>query len=400
MTQRGHIRREGSSWRLYWRRAPEPGQPRRQVSARLGDVRELPTVAAARRAADRLLAGTDNRMVNAATVMSWPAWCEVYEARYLVLLSRGSRATRASIIRRHLVDAPSLAGLPLHRIDDHVAQEFVLAQHAAGAAASTTRARFALLRVMLRAAAADGLSATPPRADHMRFPRDESAPIAIRAKAFTPAECARILEAAPDPLLTAICLARYIGLRASEVCGVSWTAINLVNGQVEVRQQALGGELRPLKSKSSRATLRAPVPLLARLRAYRETWTPNPAGLLFADEGGSPADPATFRRELHRLLDQLGIARRGLHGFRHSCAIAMATAGVNPEAMRRSLRHASIRTTAIYLDADAADVSTALEGGANVDGEMMGTDYAKPGHSPQSAITAMTPEGTSEGPAP
>lgn len=397
MRSAGHVRREGGSWRLYYHASPAPGQRRRQMSVRLGDVHELPSATAARRAADRLLERIEPRHLHAGSVIAWPTWCEIYEARYLTLLSRGSRATRASIICRHLVAAPSLAGLPLHRIDESAVQDFILDQHAAGAAASSVRARFALLRVMLRTAAAAGLAVNPPRADRMRFPKDETAPHSIKARAFTSFECARILAAAEDPLRTAIAVARYAGLRAGELCGLAWSAIDLASGHLEVRQQALGGELRPLKSKCSRATLRAPTPLLARLNAYRVNWTPNPAGLLFADVDGVPLDTDVLRRELHRLLGRLGIPRRGLHGFRHSCAIAMANAGANPEAMRRAMRHSNIRTTSVYLSTAPEDVAAALAAAAT-DVEVMGTETLAPQELPASDDTHVIRQGTTEGP--
>jgi integrase len=378
---------------LYFR-AGEPGQPRRQVSAQLGDVRDLPNVTAARQAADRYLERVDPRRLHGGSAVTWPSWCATYMTRHLVLLSRGSRQTRASIIRRHLAAAPSLKDLELHRIDVAACQEFIIDQHAAGAAASTTRARFALLRTMLRTAAAAGLAVSPPLADQVRFPKDETAPVAISAKAFTPAEGHRILEAAADPLATVIALARFIGLRASEICGLTWDAIDIASGRVEVRQQALGGELRPLKSKSSRATLRAPTPLLTRLRTYRETWPPNVRGLLFADEHGSPADPVTFRRELHDLLERLGIPRRGLHAFRHACALAMAAAGVNPEALRRAMRHAGIRTTAIYLSASPEDIAAALDAAALIDGKPLGADHTMPQQIQPCQHSHLTREGT------
>jgi len=393
MRSAGHVRREGRVWRLYFRAARAPGQRRRQVSVRLGDVRELRSAAAARRAADRFLARADPRELHAGMVMAWSTWCEIYEARHLALLARGSRATRSSIIRCHLAAAPALRELELHRIDEAVVQAFILEQHAAGAAASTVRARFALLRTMLRTAAAAGLAVTPPRADRLRFPRDEAAPASIRAKAFTPAECAAILEAAQDPLRTAIALARFAGLRASEICGLGWDAVDLAGGLLEIRQQALDGAIRPLKSRSSRATLRAPAPLQVRLRAWREAWPANPAGLLFAAEDGAPLDADVLRRQLHRLLEELGIPRRGLHGFRHACALAMARAGANPEAMRRAMRHAGIRTTSIYLSAAPEDVAAALAAAA-VDGDSMGTEMTPTQEKRLSAPHTVIREGT------
>jgi integrase len=160
--------------------------------------------------------------------------------------------------------------------------------------------------------------------------------------------------------------------------------VDLGAGRLEVRQQAQAGQLRPLKAASAAATLRVPPPLVARLNAWRALWAPNPAGLLFADELGAPLDDDVLRRALRRLLDRLGIRRRGLHGFRHTCALAMADAGCNPEAMRRAMRHASLRTTAIYLTAAPEDIAAALEAGAAA-AKMPRTESAAPPEMPPAA---------------
>jgi integrase len=358
--QRGHVRRVGNVWRLKLRTLATPEGARRQSSHRLGTIRDLPTRAAARQAADRLIERLSPPERSAATAITWSQWCDVYIARHLVLLSRGSRATRTSIIRRHLRTAPAFGGRLLHQITETEVQAFVTDQAIAGVPPSTVRARFALLRRMLRAAAAEGLAATPPRADRIEFPRVETVGHTIKHKAFLPAEVHRILASAPEPLGTACALARELGLRASEVMGLTWACVDLERGRVEVRQQAHDGEIRPLKSKSSHAVLMAQPELLERLRRFREGWRPNERGLLFADAAGRPVSGDAMRRQLHELLDAMGIRRRGFHAFRHACALAMAQAAVSPEALRRAMRHASLRVTAVYLTASPEDVQAAL----------------------------------------
>ena len=170
-----------------------------------------------------------------------------------------------------------------------------------------------------------------------------------------------MLEAAADPWRVAFAAALFLGLRGAEACGLTWEAVNLASGLVQVRGQAIDGELRPLKSRSSRATLRAPAALLAILRAYREAWPPNASGFLFADARGRPLRADTLRDELHAVLERLGLPRRGLHAFRHRAAIAMSEAGVSPEALRRAMRHSSLRTTSLYLEAAPEDIAAALE---------------------------------------
>ncbi len=364
--QRGSVLLVGKTWRVRFRMPGAAGGPRRRVSHRLGTVAELETRAAARRAADRLLAQLAPQGVNAASVVAWSRWCERYETQHLPLLARGTRETRRSILRRHLALAPAFAGLALHEIGQDRIQQFVLDQLQAGVAPSTIRTHYALLRRLLRAAADAGLAATPPRTDKLEFPRATSVEPAVRAKAFTPDEVQRILETAVDPLRTACALARGIGLRAGEVCGLTWSAIDLEAARLDLRQQALDGQVRPLKSRSSRAVLYLPPDVVAQLRRYREAWQPNAGEFLFATDDGRPLDAAVLRQQLHELLDELGIKRRGLHGLRHAFALAMAGAGVNPEAMRKAMRHSSLRTTSIYLTASDLDIANAIRiGSAN-----------------------------------
>ncbi len=331
---------------------------RKYRQIRLGSLAELPTEAAARRAADRLLNRVNPRELHAGVTMSWADWCDRYVDTALAMNSKGTQDTQGSIIRAHLRSAFDCA---VHQIDRTKVQEFIYAQKRAGVAASTVAARFALLRRMLRHADKEGLAVTPPSATDIDLPRDNAVHSTVRKKAFTPEECRRILEAATPRDSAAFACGIFLGLRGSEIVGLSWDLIDLQAGRVDIRQQALDGELRPLKSKESYATLKAPTSLIERLRAYREVWQPNPDGFLFPDGEGRPEASADLRDRLHALLDELGIRRRGLHGFRHACALAMADAGRNPEVIRRAMRHSSLRITAIYLSAAPEDVAAALE---------------------------------------
>ena len=359
-TQRGHLRREGNVWRIVVRVRGEAGQARaRQRSVRLGTAAELPTRAAARRAADRWLAKTHPRELNAGAVVEWTDWCDRYVDRTLRLRSTGTRSTQASIIVRHL--RPAFAGQPVHKVDAEAVQEFIHAQAREGVAPATVRARFNVLNSMLRQASAEGLATATPKANELDFPKNERVHSAVTQKAFTPDEVVRILANAAEPERTAFAVARLLGLRCGEVLGLTWAHVDLTRSLVTVRQQAQDGEVRPLKTKGSHATLGAPAALVERLKAYREGWVPNDDGFLFADEQGRPLTSGVLRDRLHTLLEQLGIRRRGMHAFRHACALAMANAGCSPEVIRRAMRHSTLKETAIYLSASPEDIAAGLE---------------------------------------
>lgn len=359
--QRGAVKLDGRVWRLQLR-VRHPDGRRTWTSVRLGTKSELPSKAAARAAADRYLDRTDPRTLNPGTSMDWSKWCDRFIDYHLGMQARGTRRTKGSIIEVHLREA--FAG-PLHEIDRARVQAFIVAQYKSGAAASTIAARFAVLRRMLRAAAEEGLAVTPPTLGQLDLPKDEEVAGVVREKAFSQDEFERIVAHSTQRDATAYALGRYLGLRGSEICGLSWALIDLATGVVTVRQQALDGVLRPLKSKGSAAVLQAPPELLERLRAYRATFDAGDDGFLFPDAEGRPETSQALRERLHATLDTLGLRRRGLHGFRHACALGMASAGVNPETLRRAMRHSSLRVTALYLSVSAEDIAAGLVRGAS-----------------------------------
>lgn len=364
MRQKGHVYLDHETWRLKLRRRDEAGVDHWH-RVRLGSKSEMPSRAAARRAADRYLERVDPRELHAGTVMQWDAWCDRYIDRWLSMHAAGTRKNQESIINVHLRGA--FSG-PVHTIGRAAVQDFIVAQHKAGTAPSTLEARFKVLRRMLRQAAADGLAVTPPTLRDFTLPKNEAMGDVIQLKAFSDAECLQIFEEADRRDATAYMLARYVGLRASELLGLTWSLVNLETGAIIVRQQALDGQARPLKTRGSEAVLQAPDELLERLRAYQTEW--QAAGhaergeFLFPAAEGKPETAEVLRDRLHVLLERLSIRRRGLHAFRHRCALSMAAAGVNPEAIRRAMRHSSLRVTAIYLNVSSEDIAAGLARGA------------------------------------
>lgn len=361
MRQRGTLRLDHRTWRLKIRRKDEAGAMS-QTWVRLGTTDELPTRAAARRAADRYLDTVDPRELNPGTAMRWMDYCDRYVDRWLAMHAQGTRATQESIISSHLRSA--FGDCAVHEITPDRVQDFIVEQRKAEAAPSTIGARFAVLRRMLRQAIIEGLAARPPSSSVVTLPKDEAVNAIVRQKAFTNLECERIFAAATAEDRTAFALGRYAGLRASEILGLTWSLVNLEAGTVHVRQQALDGEIRPLKTKGSVALLQAPPELLEQLRTYWDGCGRPDLGFLFDDDAERPQTAQALRERLHLLLDSLGIRRRGLHGFRHACALGMADAGCSPEVIRRAMRHSSLRVTAIYLSAAPEDIAAGLARGA------------------------------------
>jgi integrase len=87
-------------------------------------------------------------------------------------------------------------------------------------------------------------------------------------------------------------------------------------------------------------------PLALNLRNFVLRWRPNDKRLLFASRNGTPWDAnLLLKRKLHPLLAQLGIARCGLHAFRHANATVMDRLQVPMKLRQQRLGHSEPRIT-------------------------------------------------------
>lgn len=77
---------------------------------------------------------------------------------------------------------------------------------------------------------------------------------------------------------------------------------------------------------------------------------PRRAMRVFTTLQGGPLDASYFRKALTRLAARAGIAKRcHPHGFRHSMAVELVRENVPMPIVQRQLGHASLSTTAAYL---------------------------------------------------
>ena len=168
----------------------------------------------------------------------------------------------------------------------------------------------------------------------------------------------RVFLALPEPTNVAFACGAFLGLRTSEVLGLTWENIDLANRRVYVRQQAHHGRLGPLKDNESRVVplQDALLPILAehRLRS-------GGAGLLFRpanpDRGGRPelgsdptfVRPQTLHRHLRDALKACGLpALSWYQCTRHTMASIWTMGGHNIAKLQAILGHSSIVTTQRY----------------------------------------------------
>jgi integrase len=163
----------------------------------------------------------------------------------------------------------------------------------------------------------------------------------------------------------AVDLMLWLALRPGEACGVTWDAIDLDAGTLNVVQfrrvdfETGAMSYAPPKAKSDRP-LALPAPLVDRLRAEwkrqaseRLALPPGvwiESGLVVATNVGGPIDPANLRRTVRRLARSVGIFDRKderdltPYELRHTAASLLVESGMALEEVSDLLGHANVRT--------------------------------------------------------
>jgi type 1 fimbriae regulatory protein FimB/type 1 fimbriae regulatory protein FimE len=170
-------------------------------------------------------------------------------------------------------------------------------------------------------------------------------------KHLLPSEVAALLRAARKSGRyhlrdeVAVLLAYRHGLRATELCDLQWSAIDLKGATIVIRR-AKGGMVteHPLR----RVELR----LLGRLR--REALE---TAYVLMSERGTPWSTSNWRKVLQRLAKAAGSAVAitvNPHALRHACGYKLAADGVDTRGLSHYLGHRSLQSTERYTAQSAA----------------------------------------------
>jgi integrase len=129
------------------------------------------------------------------------------------------------------------------------------------------------------------------------------------------------------------------GLRASELCDLRWSQVELSTGRLHVRRAKNGSpSVHPMQGDEIRA--------LRRLKREQ-----GPSSHVFMTERGGPMTPKAF----HALFGRIG-GRAKMpfpihpHMLRHGCGYALANAGHDTRALQAWLGHKNIQHTVRYTE--------------------------------------------------
>ena len=137
-----------------------------------------------------------------------------------------------------------------------------------------------------------------------------------------------------------ILLAFRHGLRASELCDLQWTQVDLDHASLAVTRAKNGTPAtHPLTGRELRA--------LRRLHREAEGKSP----FLFVSERGSPMTVSNFQKLIDRATEAAGLKIKAHpHMLRHACGFALANAGKDTRALQAYLGHKNIQHTVRYSE--------------------------------------------------
>lgn len=188
--------------------------------------------------------------------------------------------------------------------------------------------------------------------------------------AMTTIKGPRVKKGVPRPIspAEAVALAEDVaeGAAAPWIAARDWAVLMLLYGAGLRIGEAVGltgailplGEVMAVTGKRAKTRM---VPLLPQVRAAIEEYvrlTPWPVdrhAVLFRGAKGGPLSPAIIRRSVQAARRRLGLGERTTpHALRHSFATHLLGRGADLRSLQELLGHASLSSTQIYTQIDAA----------------------------------------------
>jgi len=195
---------------------------------------------------------------------------------------------------------------------------------------------------------------------------------AKRRKAPTvlmPAEIKALVDSLGIRERTLVLLAVSTGLRQSELFGLKWGDIDLVQYTMNVTRSIVYGVVGPCKTESSQK----PVPVNPRLADALSDWRKQcvytkPDDWVFASRRYRGRRPywgqAILRKYVRPVAQRVGIQKCiGWHTFRHTYSTLLRSVGTEFKVMQELLRHSTLRSTLdVYTQAITCETCSSGSG--------------------------------------
>jgi type 1 fimbriae regulatory protein FimB len=180
-------------------------------------------------------------------------------------------------------------------------------------------------------------------------------------QALTPDEILRVLKVASASKRNhamILCAFRF-GMRASEVCNLRLTDLNIKDGTITVRR------LKGSKTSVGHLTNVQGQPLLSVARVLK-AWLDerdDASQFVFTSQKGGRMDRSAFFRMFQNVATEAGLSpeKRHPHCCKHSLGFAMVAANRSLTTIQNALGHRSVASTGIYAQPSREQVDHAIQ---------------------------------------
>lgn len=178
-----------------------------------------------------------------------------------------------------------------------------------------------------------------------------------------------------DRLFALFLVIALLGLRRSEVLGLTWNDVDLGNGVLTVQRglHRVNGKLVTMETKTRRSRRTIPLPALVvaalenhRVEQVRERdelglpW--QHAGYVFTTTVGTALDPDNTTKLVKRALKTAGVRDVRMHDFRHGCVSVLLGLGVPPRTVMEIAGHSGLEMTMnVYAHVSLEDKQAAVD---------------------------------------
>lgn len=207
--------------------------------------------------------------------------------------------------------------------------------------------------------------------DCIEIPRNKK----FKNRIYDNKDMIKLLEACKNTYMELpINLAIGLGLRISEILGLTWNNIDFNNNTVTVENITVRHEgkviLKEPKTDSSRRTISAPSEVMSLLKEYKKksienrlkNGTRNINNLIFVDKNQQPIAQDVISKKFSRFLNENNLPHIRFHDLRHSHVTLLINSKVPIKVISERVGHSNINTTLnIYshvlkeMDKEASD---------------------------------------------
>jgi integrase len=234
------------------------------------------------------------------------------------------------------------------RVSREDVQRYAASLMAAGKADTTVNGCIKALGTVMSLAMDWEYREDNPARDVRNLPTNKRAVDAIRI--VTPEEHQRLVQVAPEGYRVMFSIWPFVGLRRSEMQGLTWSEVDLADRRMRVRYQLReDGTLdMTLKTAKSVRTVYLTDRVVRELAAWKLASRPNDLNLVFPTPSGLPQScKPQFYAVWNRACASAGLEGCNPHDMRHAFATWSLQAGENPKRVADQMGH---EKTSMMLD--------------------------------------------------